>query len=108
MLELFFLASAFIIVLGIFSVGYASAQEAAKPTPEQLAECEQLGIKPEKCSEQAILSKHCIGPTDACKDAHVPIDVNLNLIPVYVGLAGAFIAGIIYVKKTGRWKAKTP
>lgn len=73
-----------------------------------LQECSNLGIKPEKCSEQAILSKRCIGPVEGCgSDVHVPVDVNINLLPIYIGIAGAFVAGVIYVNKTSRWKTRT-
>ncbi|WP_148701658.1 hypothetical protein [Candidatus Nitrososphaera evergladensis] len=84
---------------------------AGKPTLEQLAECEQLGIKPEKCSEQAILGKRCMGPPEACSHQVMAMPAapnpNIVLAPIYVGIAGAFAAGIIYVKRTGRWKPKT-
>jgi hypothetical protein len=111
-----FLTLSLFLLFDIISFNGALAQpSSSNPTPEQLEECKQLGIRPEKCSEQAILGKYCLGPNEACNPVHVPNDhvpndhvpndVTINLIPVYVGIAGAFVAGIVYVKKTGKWKA---
>jgi hypothetical protein len=85
----------------------ASANQTVLVTQATLQECSDLGIKPEKCSEQAILGKYCLGPNEACNPVHVPIDVNINLIPIYVGIVVAFVAGIFYVRRTGRWKTGT-
>lgn len=59
-------------------------------------ECNKLEIDPEKCSEQAVLGKYCLGPREACK---LPTDVKVDtpLIPLFAGIAMAFVAGIIYV-----------
>jgi hypothetical protein len=115
-----FLASALLLLLGFLGASFfggnnnnnnhafAQSNYGEKPpvatTEQQLAECKQLGIKPEKCSEQAILSSRCLGPNEACRNAHVPVDVNVQLAPLYLGIAGAFAASLVYIKKTGRWK----
>lgn len=75
------------------------------PTPEQLEECSELGIDPEKCSEQAILSKYCIGPNEAC-NRPTEVKVDTALIPIFAGIAIAFAAGVIYVQKS-RSRPKT-
>ncbi|WP_337862452.1 hypothetical protein [Nitrososphaera sp.] len=94
--------------VAIIIINPASAQtEPPKPTSDQLEECKSLGIRPEKCSEQAILSKRCLGgPGAPCggSGVNIPIDVNMNLIPIYLGIAGAFVAGVLYVKKASRWR----
>ena len=75
------------------------------PTPDQLEECKELGIAPEKCSEQAILSKYCIGPNEACNRS-TEVKADPALIPLFAGIAIAFAAGVIYVQKT-RSRPKT-
>lgn len=69
------------------------------PISEQLEKCSELGIEPEKCSKEAILSKYCIGPNDAC-DRSTEVKVDAALIPIFAGTAAAFAAGLIYVQKT--------
>lgn len=51
------------------------------------------------------LSKHCIGPNDACNRS-TEVKVDDALIPIFVGIAAALAAGVIYVQKT-RSRAKT-
>lgn len=96
-----FIALTFLLlVAGFLASAFAQYGTTTAPTPEQLEECKQIGIKPEKCTEQAILGTRCLGPSEACKNAPIGNDTNLNLIPIYIGIPVAFIAGVIYVKKT--------
>jgi hypothetical protein len=106
-----FLILSLLLLFNIFSFNdvFAQSSSSKSPTSAQLEECKQLGIEPEKCSEKAILSKNCIYPDGSCTHSYSGIpkdDPNISLIPVYIGIAGAFVAGIVYVKKTGKWKAK--
>lgn len=83
---------------------YPGSDQSASPTPDQLKECSDLGIVPEKCSEQEILKHHCIGFCSARAQERPLLD------PVVAGImAGsgvAFVASIMGVKKLRGIKKK--
>jgi hypothetical protein len=91
-------AIALLIVVAISAVPFAFAQYGS--TPEILQECADIGISADKCSEQAILKTRCIG----CGSNRMPdnpnFEVNFHLIPIYAGIAVAFAAGVLYVRRT--------
>ena len=83
-----------------------SGSNASSPTPEQIQECNSLGISPEKCSEQAILSHRCIGAVGApCGNGLVSypkIDPIVSAIMIGSGIA--LIGGILYVRRIRKTK----
>lgn len=75
--------------LAILGAGYVPAQK--PPTPEMLEECKELGMAPEKCSEEAILGRVCLG-MDCGSTGTSQIDVLQN--PTMLTLFGLLAAGI--------------
>lgn len=66
-------------------------------TPEMIKECSDLGIKPEKCSEQEILNHHCIGFCSARAQERPLLDP--VVAEIMAGSGVAFVASIMGVKK---------
>lgn len=97
-------AIALLATIAISAVPFAFAQE-FQPTPAQLEECKEIGISADKCSEEVILNERCLGgPNSPCGSNRMPdnpnFEVNFHLIPIYAGIAIAFAAGVLYVRRT--------
>lgn len=69
---------------------------------DQMERCSQLGIEPEKCTEQAILGKECLGMS--CNQQKEE-KIDPIVVSILAGCAAAFVAGIVYVKRTSREKS---
>jgi hypothetical protein len=80
------------------SAQYMQNSSSAPPSPAVLAECRELGISPETCTEMEILKRQkvCIG-CDLVKYEYEPP----TLYPIIVGLGVAVLAfGVITIKKS--------
>ena len=74
-------------------------------TPEQFEECRRLGLEPEKCTEQEILSQHCLGgPNSPCGGTGRPPDLDPVVLSILVGSGVAFVIGILSVKRIRKLK----
>ncbi len=88
-------------------VNTAFAQTNPTPTPAQLQECHSLGIPAGQCSDLTIKSKLipriCYVPCNTAPSSGGSPASNFDpTVFVLVGLAIAFAAGIVAVKKLGR------
>ena len=86
-----------LVVAVISAVPFAFAQYG--PTPEMLQECADNGIRADRCTEEAIAGKRCLGPNEACNRS-TEVKMDTALFPIYAGIAIAFAAGILYVRRT--------
>ena len=64
---------------------------------QQLQECQKLGIKPEKCSDDTILSKHCLSPNCGI-EGRLP-KLELPIYEIMIGCGIALAVGIITVRR---------
>ena len=62
-------------------------------------ECRQIRIEPEKCTEQAILSKR----TTYHEQTQTQPDP--AILSILAGCGAAFVAGIVYVRRASREKS---
>ncbi len=92
-------AIALLAMVAISAVPFAFAQE-FQPTPEMLQECTDIGISADKCSEQAILSKRCLGGPNSPCNPSTEVKMATALYPMYASIAVAFAAGVLYVRRT--------
>lgn len=92
-------AIALLVVVAVSAIPFAFAQE-FQPTPAQLEECKEIDISTDKCSEDAILSKRFIGGPGTRDGDSTRMEANTALIPIYAGIAIAFAAGVLYVRRT--------
>jgi hypothetical protein len=90
-------AIALLTVVTISAVPFAFAQ--FQPTPGQLEECADIGISADECTEEAIASKRSIKIRQILT-AESSQDPNIALSPIYAGIAIAFAAGVLYVRRT--------
>jgi hypothetical protein len=93
-----------VLVLSVFSSTTHVYAQYGNPnpavTPEQYEECKTLGIKPEKCSEQEILQRHCLGgPNIPCGGSAKPPELDPMVLSIMVGSGLAFAAGILTVRR---------
>lgn len=71
------------------------------PTKEQLQECQELGIRPEKCSDTELLKQECLGPS--CNiESQPPIVFDAPLISLFIGVGSAVVAGVWLLTKRGK------
>ena len=68
--------------------------------PAIVQECNDLGISADKCTEEAILHKRFIGGPGTRDGDQSRVEANIALIPIYAGIAVAFAAGVLYVRRT--------
>lgn len=73
-------------------------------TPGMLKECNDLGIRPEKCSENEILKHHCIGYCSAQAQERPLLDP--VVAEILAGSGAAFVTSIVGVKKLRGVKRK--
>ncbi|HVX02858.1 MAG TPA: hypothetical protein VHA09_06860 [Nitrososphaera sp.] len=72
------------------------------PTPQMLQECKDLGISPEKCSENEILKHHCFGAVGSpCGTNNEPSQPELSpfVVQILAGSGIAFVASIFAIRK---------
>ncbi|WP_415281004.1 hypothetical protein [Candidatus Nitrososphaera sp. FF02] len=91
-------AIALLAVVTISAVPFAFAQ--FQPTLVQLEECADIGISADECTEEAIASERCIGCFIVTSNHPPAPDPNIALTPIYAGIAIAFVAGVLYVRRT--------
>jgi hypothetical protein len=94
-------AAALLVILVLAAPAFAQAQIQAPPA-DQMERCSQLGIEPEKCTEQAILGKECLGMS--CNQQKEE-KIDSIVVSILAGCAAAFVAGIVYVKRTSHEKS---
>lgn len=73
-------------------------------TPQTIQECKDLGISPEKCSEQAIASTRCLGGVGIpCgPSSNLPSsqpELSLFVVQILAGSGIAFVASIFGIRK---------
>jgi hypothetical protein len=74
-------------------------------TSEQFEKCKILGIEPQKCTEQEILSRYCLGgPNSPCGGMSRPPDLDPVVLPILVGSGVAFVMSILSVRRIGKFK----
>lgn len=91
-------AIALLAVAVISAVPFAFAQY--EPTPAMLQECDEIGISADRCTEQAIMGKRNIGGPGTQHIDSGRMDTNIALFPIYAGITIAFVAGVLYVRRT--------
>jgi hypothetical protein len=92
------MAVVLLAITAVSAVPFAFAQYG--PTPAQLEECKEIGISMDKCSEETILNKRDIGGPGTHDGDQSRVEANIALIPIYAGIAAAFAAGVLYVRRT--------
>ncbi len=78
-------------------------------TPQMLQECKDLGISPEKCSENEILKHRCFGAVGSpCGTNNEPSQPELSpfVVQILAGSGIAFVASIFGVRKLRAIKKK--
>lgn len=73
-------------------------------TIQQLQECKKLGIKPEKCSDDSILSKYCLGPNCGV-EGRLP-KLELPIYTIMIGCSVALVVGVIMVIRLRKLRKK--
>lgn len=102
------LISSFLI--SSFAAAYAQTSPITNTTNstiapiQQLQECKKLGIKPEKCSDDSILSKHCLGPNCGV-EGRVP-KLELSIYMIMIGCSVALVVGVIMVIRLRKLRKK--
>jgi hypothetical protein len=79
-------------------------------TPQMLQECKDLGISPEKCSENGILEHHCFGavgsPCGSSSSATLQPELSPFVVQILTGSGVAFMASIFAIRKLRTIKKK--
>ncbi len=76
-------------------------------TTEQLEECKNLGIKPDKCTENAILEHRCLGGVGApCGGSYRPSELDPVVLSILVGSGLALVTGTLCVRKVRKVRKK--
>jgi hypothetical protein len=97
------LLATFPLILNAYAQLYGNANPVT--TSEQFEQCKILGIGPQKCTEQEILSRYCLGgPNSQCGGTGRPPDLDSAVLSILVGSGVAFVMGILYVRRIGKFK----
>ena len=96
-------AAALLVIAVLAAPAFTQAQaQTQAPPADQMERCSQLGIEPEKCTEQAILGKVCIGMS--CNQQKEE-KIDPIVVSILAGCAAAFVARVVYVKRISREKS---
>ncbi|UVS69262.1 hypothetical protein [Nitrososphaera viennensis] len=87
-----------------------TSQSPSPPTQQMLQECKELGISPEKCSENEILKHRCLGavgsPCGSSSSVASQPELSPFVVEILAGSGIAFVASIFGIRKLRAIKKK--